>query len=367
VPATADGASGDRQARWRASWLGPEQPEEIRRTLAESGLALDEAALALLCDLKAPRFLNRLSRQGRARLDRLMPGLLELLARRPVSAAALSRLTDLLHAIARRSVYVAFLVDNPDALRRLLELFEASPWIADQITRFPILLDELLDPRVLFAPPDEARLAALADEKVSNADGLEAAMEALRAFKNQQVLRVAASDVTGQFPVAEVSNQLTYVAEACIGAALRTAWNDLGRRYGTPGCGDGDGRRPARFAVIGYGKLGGLELGYGSDLDLVFVHDSSGDAQHTDGDKPIENDVFFTRLAQRLIHVLSTTTPSGIAYEVDTRLRPSGASGQLVPGLDALAAYLSDEAWVWEHQALVRARALAGDRALGQR
>jgi [glutamine synthetase] adenylyltransferase / [glutamine synthetase]-adenylyl-L-tyrosine phosphorylase len=323
--------------------------------------------LALLDDLKSARFLNRLSRPGRDRLDRLMPALLETLHALALAPAACARLGALLHAIARRSVYLAFLCDHPGALKRLLELFAASAWIADRITRYPILLDELLDPRTLFAPPDAGRLKQLAADSIAQADDLETAMEALRGFKNQQFLRVAASDVTGQFPVAEVSNQLTYIAEACLAAALAVAWRELVDRYGEPHCSDAGGHRKVRFAIIGYGKLGGWELGYGSDLDLVFVHDGGGSAQVTDGARRIENEVFFTRLCQRLIHILTTNTASGAAYEVDTRLRPSGGAGQLVTGLDAFAHYQRDSAWVWEHQALVRARAVAGDEALGAR
>lgn len=365
VAAEADGDAP--RSPWLDVWSGPEDRAAIAQRLAAAGVMLDEPLLEVVMDLKSARFLSRLSRTGRERLDRLMPGLLETMHASRMSNAAQRRLGELVHAIARRSVYLAFLIDNPGAVKRLIELFDASPWIADQITRYPILLDELLDPGVLYAPPDQTRLAALAREQVAQADDLESAMEALRGFKNQQVLRVAASDITGQFPVAEVSNQLTYIAEASLAAALALAWRDLAARHGEPHCQDDDGPRAARFAIIGYGKLGGWELGYGSDLDLVFIHDSSGPQQQTDGARPIENNVFFTRLAQRLIHILSTATPSGVAYDIDTRLRPSGAAGQLVPGIDAFAAYLREEAWVWEHQALVRARAVAGDPALGER
>ena len=232
--------------------------------------------------------------------------------------------------------------------------------------RIPVtfLMDELLDPRVLYAPPDQARLHVLLREQLAQTDDLEVAMDTLRSFRNQQMLRVAASDITGQLPIAEVSNQLTAIAEACIDGALVLAWRDLAARFGEPWCRDQQGARRAAFAVIGYGKLGGWELGYSSDLDLVFVHDSSGEAQHTNGAKSIENQVFFRRLTQRLIHLLSTTTASGVAYAVDTRLRPSGAAGQLVTEYSAFAHYLASDAWVWEQQALVRARALAGDASL---
>lgn len=365
APAGAGADTAGVRTPWQDVWSGPDHRESIVMRLAAAGIEADEATLTVILELKSPRFLSRLSRTGRDRLDRLMPGLLETIHRSTMSPPALRRLGELVHAIARRSVYVAFLIDNPGAVKRLIELFDASPWIADQITRYPILLDELLDPGVLYAPPDQARLAEIAAQQAATADDLESAMEALRGFKNQQVLRVAASDITGQFPVAEVSNQLTHIAEACLEAALAMAWRDMTARFGEPRCVEAGVERAARLVIVGYGKLGGWELGYGSDLDLVFVHDSTGTREQTNGSRVIENNVFFTRLVQRLIHVLSTATPSGVAYEIDTRLRPSGAAGQLVPGLDALAGYLRDDAWVWEQQALVRARAVAGDPALG--
>ncbi len=361
APVEDDGMLGG----WRDLWLSGAEPDvlaEQARTLA--GDTFSAAHVNSLLDLKSERFLARLSREGRARLDRLMPNLLARVDQRALSAAGFKRIVGLLHTIGRRSVYVAFLNDNPAALERLLELFEASPWIAEQMIAQPLLLDELLDQRTLYAPPAEARLHELIAAQVRAEDGLEQAMEALRAFRNQQVLRVAASDITDHFPIAEVSNQLTYIAEACIGAALNVAWDELAARFGEPCCDDGSGVRPAGFAIIAYGKLGGLELGYGSDLDLVFLNNSTGTAQHTNGAKTIDNGVFFTRLAHRLIHILATTTPSGVAYEIDTRLRPSGSAGMMVLPTPAFREYLSDKAWVWEHQALVRARAVAGTEAV---
>ncbi|MGR8918645.1 MAG: bifunctional [glutamate--ammonia ligase]-adenylyl-L-tyrosine phosphorylase/[glutamate--ammonia-ligase] adenylyltransferase [Gammaproteobacteria bacterium] len=349
---------------WREAGGGADLPALARA----AGWDLEQAGAAAIGQLAGERFLGRLSGEARQRLDRLMPLLLERAAARALSTRAVEHLARLLHAIARRSVYMLFLADNPQALERLLELFDASPWIADQIVAHPLLLDELLDHRVLFAPPDEAALAELARAAIDPAEGLERSMENLRAFRNQQVLRVAASDVTGHLPVAEVSNQLSYIAAACIERAVTIAWGEMTARYGEPCCEDEDGgRRTAGFAVIGYGKLGGFELGYGSDLDLVFLNDSSGRAEETNGSKSIENSVFFARLAQRFIHVLSTTTPTGVAYEVDTRLRPSGSAGMMVVPVTAYARYLGDEAWTWEHQALVRARGIAGDSTVLER
>ncbi len=351
---------------WDSLWQEANEDDLVAR-LATLGRA-DGALLAeVVLGLKAERFQSRLSQHSRARLDRIMPTLLEWACTRDIKDETLQRVAALLRAVAGRSVYLAFLADNPDALARLIELFAASAWIAQQITRHPLLLDELLDARTLYSPPDQSRLHALLAEQLGDADDLEVAMETLRTFKNSQVLRVAASDITGQFPIAEVSNQLTYIAEACLGAALKLAWRDLVARYGEPRCGAQAARRTAHIAIIGYGKLGGWELGYGSDLDLVFLHDSDGDEQRTDGARAVENNVFFSRLVQRLIHILATVTPSGATYEIDTRLRPSGAAGQLVINCESFADYQLREAWVWEHQALVRARAIAGDAKLAAR
>ena len=366
-PAGARDEAGPATATaWQHLWQRANE-EALPARLAGCGRHDPAVLTEVVRDLKSERFQSRLSQHSRVRLDRIMPVLLELICTRDVLDETVRRVAALLRAIAGRSVYLAFLADHPDALARLIDLFAASAWIAQQITRYPILLDELLDVRVLYAPPDQAHLRALLHEQLGAADDLEVAMETLRGFKNSQVLRVAASDITGKFPIAEVSNQLTYIAEACVGSALRLAWRDLVARYGTPGCVENGLRRTANVSVIGYGKLGGWELGYGSDLDLVFLHDSTGEEQRTDGERVIENNVFFSRLVQRLIHLLSTVTPSGATYEIDTRLRPSGAAGQLVSHCDAFGDYQSHEAWVWEHQALVRARAIAGDTGLAQR
>jgi glutamate-ammonia-ligase adenylyltransferase len=195
-------------------------------------------------------------------------------------------------------------------------------------------------------------------------------MEALRYFKGAQQLHIAASEVTGRLPLMQVSDKLTFLAEVIIEQALHMAWLDLTTRYGWPGSREsgGDGLEPqdSGFAVLGYGKLGGIELGHGSDLDLVFVYDADAGGV-TDGDRPIENTVFYTRLGQRVIHILDTRTAMGQLYEVDMRLRPSGESGMLVTSMAAFRDYQTGSAWTWEHQALVRARYIAGDPQLGER
>jgi glutamate-ammonia-ligase adenylyltransferase len=186
-------------------------------------------------------------------------------------------------------------------------------------------------------------------------------MDRLRQFQQASMLHVAATDIVSERPVAAVANHLTDIAEVVLGRVLRLAWDHLVRRYGPPGYRWQGKRRQAHFAILGYGKLGGYELGYGSDLDLVFLHDSRGEEQQTAGAQVLYNNEFFTRLSQRIIHIMNTFTSAGILYEVDMRLRPNGASGLLVSSLEAFADYQRNSAWTWENQALVRARVVAGD------
>ena len=340
-------------------WQGDIDPA----TLEAVGFDDPSTASAIIAHLKRLASARGLSRTEQARLDRLMPMLLLAVARAANPAVTLERIARLIETIARRSVYLSLLAEHPDALEQLVKLCSASPWLAGYVTRQPILLDELLDPRTLYAPPGPEELDAQMESQLAHVDpgDLERQMEALRHFKHAQVLRVAASDIAGVLPVAKVSDNLTAIAETVLRAALRLAWDHFTARHGMPECIDNGVRRLAGFAIIAYGKLGGLELGYGSDLDLVFLHDSRGTEQLTSGPRPLDNSTFFTRLGQRIIHFINTLTPAGKAYDIDTRLRPSGVSGLLVGSLDAFREYQESHAWTWEHQALIRARAVAGD------
>jgi glutamate-ammonia-ligase adenylyltransferase len=340
-------------------WQGNSDPA----TLENEGFDDPSTASAVIANLKGLAGARGLSRTEQARLDRLMPMLLTSVTRTANPTATLERIARLIETIVRRSVYLALLTEHPDALAQLVKLCSASPWLAGYVTRQPILLDELLDPRTLYAPPGPDELDAQLEGQLAQVDpqDLERQMETLRHFKHAQVLRVAASDIAGVLPVAKVSDHLTAIAETVLRAALRLAWGHFTTRHGIPECLDEGVKRPAGFAIIAYGKLGGLELGYGSDLDLVFLHDSRGTEQVTNGPKPLDNPTFFARLGQRIIHLINTVTPAGKAYDIDTRLRPSGASGLLVSNLDAYREYQESHAWTWEHQALIRARPVAGD------
>ncbi|RON70598.1 bifunctional [glutamate--ammonia ligase]-adenylyl-L-tyrosine phosphorylase/[glutamate--ammonia-ligase] adenylyltransferase [Pseudomonas fluorescens] len=351
---------------WLPLWEEAQDEEAACRQLEEGGFADATKALKALAGLRGSPQLRAMQRLGRERLDAFIPRLIAQAVEHDNPDLVLERVLPLVEAVARRSAYLVLLTENPGALRRLLTLCAASPWIAEQITRFPLLLDELLNEGRLFKPPLAPELAAELRERLTRIpeDDLEQQMEALRHFKLAHRLRVAASEIAGSLPLMKVSDYLTWLAEAILEQVLALAWRQTVAKYGTPLRTDGTLCDPG-FIIVGYGKVGGIELGHGSDLDLVFIHDGDPQAE-TDGPKPIDGAQFFTRLGQRIIHLLTAQTNSGQLYEVDMRLRPSGASGLLVSSLGAFARYQDNEAWTWEHQALVRARVLVGSQDVGQ-
>lgn len=304
--------------------------------------------------------------RGRDVLDQLLPKLLVKLVSQPDAQRVLQRLTPLLLSIVSRTTYLELLLESDVVLTHVVRLCAASPMIAVQLARHPLLLDELLDPASLYQP---LPLNAYRDElrqylmRVPEEDE-EQQLEALRQFKQAQLLRIAAEDITGVLPVMKVSDHLTWLAEAMIAAVVQQAWGQMVRRYGEPAHLTRGGDKG--FAVIGYGKLGGWELGYSSDLDLVFLLDCPEGTQTT-GPREIDARQFYLRLAQRIMHLFSTRTSSGVLYEVDARLRPSGEAGMLVSTLEAFADYQQNSAWTWEHQALIRARQVYGDEAIAAR
>jgi glutamate-ammonia-ligase adenylyltransferase len=350
-------------------WTGDPELGEATGILRGLGYSHAEEAWEHVQRIKDSHTLKRLDERGRARLVRLLPSLLRAIGSQDEPVLTLKRVFHIIETIARRSAYLALLAERPLALSQLVRLCAASPWIARHLGRHPLLFDELLDPRTLYAPLDPAALAADIDHRLAatSPGDLEQEMEILRQFKQANVLHVAAADVARAMPLMVVSDHLTEIAETSLRQVLRLAWRDMSARYGEPRCGEPPQRRVAPFAIAAYGKLGGIELGYGSDLDIVFLHGSEGANQHTDGDRQVDNAVFFSRLGQRLIHYLTTATAEGTLYELDFRLRPDGASGLLVNAIEGLRSYLFDEAWTWEHQALVRARVVAGSEELARR
>ena len=350
-----------------ALWQNQLDEIESIEILDAAGYGDAAASWAKLTTFREMRCYQAMSSTGRSRMDQLVPLILGAVAQADDPDTVLQRLINLLESIARRSAYLSLLIEHPLALSQLVRLCAASPWISQLLVKHPLLLDELLDPRSLYQPPDRQQLETDLKHRLSRIsdDDLEQAMDIMRQFKQASVLRVAAADVVEAVPLMQVSNILTDIAEVILEAVLDQAWLDMVQRHGYPGCAEGDDQKG--FAVLAYGKLGGFELGYGSDLDLVFVHNSHNASAMTNGSKPVADAVFFARLGQRMIHIMTAHTPAGILYEVDMRLRPSGASGMLVSSLKAFSEYQKNKAWTWEHQALVRARMVAGDTRVGEK
>lgn len=369
-PATGDALSQVWLDQMRAEANETVAPAQQLQRLAAAGFEDPAAILERIVRLHDGGLPRRLGQQGRQRLDVLVPALLKVASRQPDPAAALDGLILVLEAIGRRSAYFALLNENPQALQRLVSICGSSQFLAGLVATHPLLMDELLDPRIFEQAPSREELAAdlaarLAAVPADDAGGqFEARLEAVRNFQQAAIFRVAVVDLSGVLPLMKVSDRLTDVAELVLGAALALAWDELVARHGEPSCIVEGRARPARFAIVAYGKLGGLELGYGSDLDLVFVNDSQGEHEQTNGAQPLDNSMFFARLTRRIISILTMHTTSGKLYEVDIRLRPSGESGLLVSSLVALDLYQRDSAWTWEHQALLRSRAVAGDAAV---
>jgi len=344
----------------QAVWDQDLDDEQAAILLEQSGFAEGAAVLSRLESFRQGHACRSLGTRGRHRMEQLMPVLLEAVAQSPAPDVTLERILRIIESIARRTSYLALLVENPTALTQLVKLAGISPWIALQVARHPLLLDEMLDPRRLYTPLKRKRLEVELETALAavDRDDQEQQMERMRQFTQSNMLRVAAADLTGVIPLMVVSDYLTEIAETITCKVMEQAWDLLVARHGRPSNVSGDGNG---FAVIGYGKLGGIELGYGSDLDMVFLHGNDNPNLMTDGERPVANDLFYARMGQRMIHLYTTRTPAGTLYEVDMRLRPNGNSGMLVSSLEAFEEYQKNAAWTWEHQALLRARAVAGD------
>lgn len=339
---------------------------QVITALARSNFSDAEEGARLLVEFRSAGVVRRLDATARKRLRTLMPGLLRDIGATAQPNVVLKRVLRILEAIGSRSVYYSLLHESSAARRRLVELCGHGDFLVEQIASHPLLLDELIDDRILAELPDRA---ALADELTFRLEQVEHdepedQVEALRQFQRAAIFRVAVADLTGRLPVMHVSDRLTDIAELIVEQAMGLAWRQITTQFGVPMCGAGSERRAVRICAVGYGKLGGMELGYASDLDLVFLHDSAGDEQETAAAKPLDNQVFFVRLAQRIVHLLTMHSRAGRLYEVDMRLRPSGKGGMLVTSIDAFCDYQRTEAWTWEHQALLHARGVAGSPEL---
>lgn len=309
------------------------------------------------------------SPQSQHRVDQLMPLVLVSVAQTDKPDICLLRLIDLMEAITKRSAYIALLSEHPMGLSQLVQLVAKSEWISSILVRSPVLLDELLDARRLYEISNKTDLAQELKVQMQLCENdVEQQMRCLSEFKQSNVFRVAASELSGVMPVNKISDQLTDIAEIVLATVEQLSLAHVIARHGKPEY-IREKQQPqkqlASFCVIAYGKMGGIELGFSSDLDLVFLHDSQGMAQLTSGgehgEKVIDNGLFFARVAQRIMYFLNTRTQNGVLYEVDTRLRPSGGAGILVSNLQSFSAYQHKKAWTWEHQALIRARAVTGN------
>jgi glutamate-ammonia-ligase adenylyltransferase len=341
--ATADATAPDPLA---AVWIAPAAEEAQLAALAGAGYG---NALVLISELarvrQSPRYLQ-LPTASRSRFDALVPQLLRAAAATPSPQTVFGRLLSLLETISRRSAYLALLVEHPPVLPRLAQLMGASSWAADYLMQHPMLLDELLDSRALLAEPDWGDWRGeLGTQLAAHPGDAERQMDVLRHFQQAQVFRLLAQDLAGLLSVERLADHLSMLADIVLSAALDHCWIQM----------QGGNATAARFAIIGYGKLGGKELGYASDLDLVFLYDDPADTAPQG----------YARLAHRLTTWLTSTTAAGRLYDTDLRLRPDGASGLPVASLAAFRNYQRNTAWTWEHQALTRARFVAGDARIG--
>lgn len=366
APEEGEQAQEDTDKDWLLLWELNLSEEEALQLCEEKGFDEPQVASKLITDMASSKAVKMLQPISSERLKLVMPKLFRQICSSENNIQTLQRVLALVAAILRRSAYLVLLAENPYALQQLVKLCSASRWFADVLTKQPVLLDELITPQTLYAPPEKLELDLELNRQMLRIpeDDEEQQMDSLRYFKHAHLLRVAASEITGVLPLMKVSDYLTWLAESILHRVLDMAWHTLVNKHGIP-C-DAQGVEQGRnFIVIGYGKMGGIELSYGSDLDLVFLHGTDSNAS-TNGAKPITNAVFFTRLGQKVIHILNTFTASGQLYEIDMRLRPAGNSGMLVSTLQAFEEYQLNSAWTWEHQALVRARVISGSAELAE-
>jgi glutamate-ammonia-ligase adenylyltransferase len=349
-------------------WAGEVGVDEWHQLLADEGYPrADKIAQQLVAFARAAGT-RQVGATARRRLQQFVPDLLMHLKESKRPPLALARVLGVIEKILRRSAYLALLNENPQVLGRLIGLCERSAYIAEQLARYPVLLDELLDLRVISAAVTREEFIAELQNALGSGQGedSEAEIALLSQFQRASLFRVAVADFSGSLPIMKVSDSLTFLAEAVLEQALTIAWRDLTEKHGVPQYVLDGEHHNAGFGIIAYGKLGGLEMSYGSDLDVVFLHDSRGTEQHTNGEKALDNMTFFTRLVRRLSLFLTTQTGSGQLYEVDTRLRPDGQKGVMVSSVDAFERYQEENAWTWEHQALLRARPVAGSEDIAE-
>jgi glutamate-ammonia-ligase adenylyltransferase len=352
-----DSKSAARQ-RFAELWNGSASVADWSSRLRDEGYADAESIATAVGAFR--NIASHVDLTASQRLRTFVPKLLDLLKAVDEPTLVLQRILSVAEQVLRRSAYLALLNENEQAMDRLISLCSRSAYIAGQIARYPVLLDELLDSRVYVEKITRKGLEEDLAQQLSPAaaEDTEAQVELLGTFQRASQFRIALADFTDNLPIMRVSDCLTELAEIVLEYALKLAWRDLIAIHGSPDT--------AGFGIVAYGKLGGLELSYGSDLDLVFLHDSAGAGHMTNGIKPLDHTLFYTRLVRRLVHILTAQTGSGLLYEIDTRLRPDGKSGMLVTSVAAFQRYQEENAWTWEHQALLRARPVAGSDTIAQ-
>lgn len=349
------------------------EPAHLNEQITQLDSVLTDENRVQLQNFWQSKMVANLGDEARDRLDDAYPVIVHALLahqeQQQLANTALPRLIALLEAICRRSIYLVMIAENPNAMVELIPMLSASSWIAKVLARYPVLLDTFLQQRYRHLP-DKPELRDILRQQLLRVEpeDEEALLSALRLFKKNQVLAVAASDVLAERPIMKVSDSLTCIAAVVLEATLERAFAEIVKRYGYPIGQDGDPVTEADcgFAIIGYGKLGGLELSYSSDLDLVFLHRIKEQGMTT-GENSVSGMKFAARLVQKLMTYLNTQTRDGRVYEIDTRLRPSGNAGMMVVSYHAFETYQLDKAWAWEHQALVRARAICGDKRVTAR
>jgi len=353
-------------------WSAPieDETDSVSDYLTASGYGNADEIVKLLLHLRSQAQIKRLTGDTSRLLTKLMESLLLKIVDYPEQVKLLERVCRIIKALAGRKVYISLLYEYPAIQLQMLTLCSVSDWFTERLVKYPILLDSLLSTAEVFRQQYDVKQLldlelARIDSDNTGAD-LELIMDRLRQFKRQTVFTVAMLDVFYEEPVEAVSDQLTELADVLLEKILSYSWQAMCERYGEPGCIiDGELVKPS-MSIVAYGKMGGNELAYDSDLDIIFLHNSEGEKQYTSGDKSIDNQNFFARVAQRVIHFLNTRTYSGILYEADTRLRPNGQSGLMVSSIAAFEVYQQEKAWVWEHQALIRARFVTGNALIEQ-
>ena len=330
-------------------WFEQNEDDDAQEAVSELGFRQPKAMLERLKGFRQSAKYQQLPAQIRERLDALGPRLIEAAATTPTPDATWQRGLDFFETISRRGAYLALLQQYPQTLTKVAEIISSSAWAASYLTRHPILLDEVLDPRLYEVATDwQSFIDELNIRLADHIGDTEREMDILREAHHAQVFRLLAQDIAGLQTVERLADHLTELADIVVRTTLDLCWSKLKDRHPHP-------ERPPKFAVIAYGKLGGKELGYGSDLDLVFLHN----------DPEPDVGVIYARLVQRMSTWMSSQTSAGMLFETDLRLRPNGDAGLLVTSIDAFSEYQLEKAWSWEHQALTRARFCAGDPELG--